>query len=389
MPSFKRLPLRESVIRRTTIQALQVGAVNLSQGFPDDDAPAELKELARQAVAGCNHQYTDPAGAPVLRHAIAHKMERFNGIPAHPDRNVVVTCGATEGMVVAMEALVERGDEIITFAPMYENYVLQSIVSGLKLRILETCEPNFSFTLDQLENLHNPNTAAILLCNPCNPTGKVFTLDELQIIAQFAAGHDLLIFADETYEYLVWPGHRHLSIGSLPMARDRTVTVTSMGKTYSVTGWRVGYVVAQNEITEQIRNMHDFHTVTAPHPFQVALAGALALPDEFYDKLRREYWERKELLCDAIEKCGMTFYEPGGSYFLWCEYAELSDEDDSVFGERLMREAGVAGVPGSVFYPARDKNPQRIRFTFSKSRNTIEEAARRLSAVPQLDSFRK
>jgi aspartate/methionine/tyrosine aminotransferase len=379
MASFQRLPLRESVIRKTTIQALQMGAANLSQGFPDDDASMELKELARQAVAGCNHQYTDPAGAPLLRRAIAHKMERFNGIPAHPDRNIVVTCGATEGMVVAMEALIERGDEVITFAPMYENYVLQSIVSGLQLRILETWEPDFSFTREQFEALYSPKTAAILLCNPCNPTGKVFTLEELQTVAQFAADHDLLILADETYEYLVWSGHRHVSIGSLPTARDRTVTVTSMGKTYSVTGWRVGYVVAPDEIAEQIRNMHDFHTVTAPHPFQVALAGALAMPEEFYDKLRREYWERKQLLGDAIEKCGMTFYEPGGSYFLWCEYAGLSDEDDFTFGERLMREGGVAGVPGSVFYPARIDNPRRIRFTFSKSRATIEEAARRLA----------
>jgi aspartate/methionine/tyrosine aminotransferase len=379
MASFKRLPLRESIIRRTTIQALQIGAVNLSQGFPDDDAPGELKELARQAIAGCNHQYTDPSGAPVLRRAIAHKMERFNGIAADPDRNIVVTCGATEGMVVAMEALVERGREVITFAPMYENYVLQSIVSGLQLRILETREPDFSFTRKQLEALYSSQTAAILLCNPCNPTGKVFTLDELEAIAQFAADRDLLIFADETYEYLVWPGYRHVSIASLPAARDRTVTVTSMGKTYSVTGWRVGYVVAPEEIAEQIRNMHDFHTVTAPHPFQAALAGALGLPDEFYAHLRREYWQRKELLCDAIDQCGMTFYEPGGSYFLWCEYAALSDQDDTVFGERLMLEAGVAGVPGSVFYPSRVENPKRIRFTFSKSRNTIEEAARRLT----------
>jgi len=379
MPSFKRLPLRESTIRRTTIQALQIGAVNLSQGFPDDDAPGELKELARQAIAGCNHQYTDPSGAPVLRRAIAHKMERFNGILADPERNIVVTCGATEGMVVAMEALVERGREVITFAPMYENYVLQSIVSGLQLRILETREPDFSFTRKQLEALYSSQTAAILLCNPCNPTGKVFTLDELEAIAQFAADRDLLIFADETYEYLVWPGYRHVSIASLPAARDRTVTVTSMGKTYSVTGWRVGYVVAPEEIADQIRNMHDFHTVTAPHPFQVALAGALGLPDEFYAQLRREYWQRKELLCDAIAQCGMTFYEPGGSYFLWCEYAALSDQDDTVFGERLMLDAGVAGVPGSVFYPSRVENPKRIRFTFSKSRNTIEEAARRLT----------
>jgi aspartate/methionine/tyrosine aminotransferase len=380
MASFKRLPLRESIIRRTTIQAQQMGAVNLSQGFPDDDAPAELKELARQAMAGCNHQYTDPSGAPVLRRAIAHKLERFNGIPADPDCNIVVTCGATEGMVVAMEALVERGREVITFTPIYENYVLQSIVSGLQLRTVETREPDFSFTRAGLEAVRSSNTAAILICNPSNPTGKVFTLEELEIIARFAADHDLLIFVDETYEYLVWPGHRHVSLASLPMARDRTVTVTSMGKTYSVTGWRVGYIVAPAEMVEQLRNMHDFHTVTAPHPFQVALAGALDLPVEFYAQLRCEYWERKQLLCEALEKCGMTFYEPGGSYFLWCDYARVSDQDDTAFGERLMREAGVAGVPGSVFHPPAAQNPKRIRFTFSKSRPTIEEAARRLKA---------
>jgi aminotransferase len=378
--AFKRLPLRESTIRRATLVAAELGAVNLSQGFPDDDTFPELKELARQAIAGCNHQYTDPAGAPVLRSAIARKLERFNHISADPDRNIVVTCGATEGMVVAMEALIERGREVITFAPMYENYVLQSIVSGLDLRIVETAEPEFGFTREQLEALRSSRTAAVLLCNPCNPTGKVFSRPELETIADFARDHDLLIFADETYEYLVWPGHQHVSIGSLEAAADRTVTVTSMGKTYSVTGWRVGYLVAQDQIAEQLRNMHDFHTVTAPHPFQVALAGAIALPEEFYERVRRQYRERKQVLAEAVLKSGMTFYEPGGSYFLWCEYSRRSDEADTVFGDRLLREAGVAGVPGSVFYPAAAKNPRRIRFTFSKSRETIEEAARRLAA---------
>jgi len=248
------------------------------------------------------------------------------------------------------------------------------------LRTVETREPDFSFTRAGLEAVRSSNTAAILICNPSNPTGKVFTLEELETIASFAADRDLLIFVDETYEYLVWPGHRHVSMASLPMARDRTVTVTSMGKTYSVTGWRVGYIVAPAEMVEQLRNMHDFHTVTAPHPFQVALAGALDLPVEFYARLRCEYWERKQLLCEALEKCGMTFYKPGGSYFLWCDYARVSDHDDTVFGERLMREAGVAGVPGSVFHPPAAQNPKRIRFTFSKSRPTIEEAARRLKA---------
>ena len=376
---FTRLPLRESVIRRTTIQAAKTGAVNLSQGFSDDDALPELKQLAHRAIDGCYHQYTDPWGAPQLRNAIARKLERFNGIAAHPDRNIVVTCGATEGMIIAMEGLVERGSDIITFAPMYENYVLQSIAAGLGLRTLEVHEPSFAFTREQLDALRTSQTTAIVLCNPCNPTGKVFTRAELEIIAQFAADNDLLIFVDETYEYLTWHGQRHISIASLPAARNRTVTVTSMGKTYSVTGWRVGYVVAEDSLTDELRKMHDFHTVTAPHPFQIAMAGAMELPEDFYERLREEYWSRKELLCHAVEDLGMTYYEPGGCYFLWCEYSRISDEDDTAFSERVIREAGVAGVPGSVFYPNSAKNPKRLRLTFSKSRSTIEEAARRLA----------
>jgi aspartate/methionine/tyrosine aminotransferase len=371
--------MRESVIRRTTISSQRLGAVNLSQGFPDDDTFPEMKQLAIAAIAGSNHQYTDPWGSPVLRHAVAKKLREFNGIAADPDRHIVITCGATEGMIVAMEALIERGSELITFAPMYENYVLQSIASGLDLRTLAVGEPDFAFTRRQLEELYTGRTAAVLLCNPCNPTGKVFRREELETIAAFASDHDLLIFCDETYEYLVWPGHEHVSMASLPGAMERTVTVTSMGKTYSVTGWRVGYLVAEESLTQELRKMHDFHTVTAPHPFQVALAGALELPRAFYDKLRAEYWERKQILCEAVRRAGMTYYEPGGSYFLWCEYSGVSGEDDTVFNERLLREAGVAAVPGSVFFPNLTTNPKRLRFTFSKSRSTMEEAAKRLA----------
>jgi aspartate/methionine/tyrosine aminotransferase len=375
----KRLPMRESVIRRTTILSQRLGAVNLSQGFPDDDTFPELKQLAIEAIAGSNHQYTDPWGSPVLRRALAKKLNAFNGIIADPDRNIVITCGATEGMIVAMEALIERGSELITFAPMYENYVLQSIASGLDLRTLTVSEPDFTFTLQQLEELCSPRTAAVLLCNPCNPTGKVFRREELETIVAFATDHDLLIFSDETYEYLVWPGHEHVSIASLPGAMERTVTVTSMGKTYSVTGWRVGYLVAEESLTQELRKMHDFHTVTAPHPFQIALAGALELPPAFYDKLRAGYWKRKQILCEALCQAGIQYYEPGGSYFLWCDYSRISDQDDTVFNERLLREAGVAAVPGSVFFPNATTNPKRLRFTFSKSVSTMEEAAKRLA----------
>ena len=216
----KRLPMRESVIRRTTILSAQLGAVNLSQGFPDDDTFPELKQFAVDAIAGCTHQYTDPWGSPVLRRAVARKLAAFNGIEADPDRHIVITCGATEGMIVAMEALIERGSEVITFAPMYENYVLQAIAAGLELKTLEVWEPDFSFTREQLEQLRSRRTAAVLLCNPCNPTGKVFQREELETILGFARDHDLLIFCDETYEYLVWPGHRHVSIGSLPGAAE-------------------------------------------------------------------------------------------------------------------------------------------------------------------------
>ena len=379
--TIKRLPMRKSVIRKTTMLCARTGAVNLSQGFSDDDAFPELKQLAHDAIAGRHHQYTDPWGSPVLRRAVAEKLARFNRIDAHPDRNIVVTCGATEGMIVAMEALVERGSEVITFAPMYENYVLQSIAAGVQLKTLEVREPDFGFTRGQLDALVSPRTAAVLLCNPCNPTGKVFTREDLETIAGFAAVYDLLIFCDETYEFLVWPGHRHISIGSLAEARDRTVTVTSMGKIYSVTGWWVGYLVAEESITNELRKMHDFHTVTVPHPFQVALAGALALPEEFYGRVRAEYLERKQVLGQALERMGITFYEPGGAYFLWCDYSRLCDDDDTVFFEWLMREAGVAGVAGSVFYPHATRNPKRIRFTFSKSRATIDEAARRLERM--------
>ncbi len=380
---MKRLAMRESVIRRTTILAAQLGAVNLSQGFPDDDTFPELKRLAAEAIAGCHHQYTDPWGSPVLRRAVARKLARFNGMEADPERNLVITCGATEGMMVAFEALVERGWEVITFAPLYENYVLQAIAAGVELKTLEVREPDFAFSREDLESLAGPRTAAVLLCNPCNPTGKVFRRQELETILAFATDRDLLVFCDETYEYLVWPGHEHVSIGALPGGAERVVTVTSMGKTYSVTGWRVGYVAAEESLTNELRKMHDFHTVTAPHPFQIALARAMEeLPESFYERLRADYWERKRILGEALRAAGMSWYEPGGAYFLWCGYSQLSDADDTEFCERLLRQAGVAGVAGSVFYPQATRNPKRLRFTFSKSRATMEEAARRLLGAP-------
>ena len=376
----KQIDMRESIIRQMTILARETGAVNLAQGFSDEDASPVLKELAMEAIRGECHQYTDVKGAPYLRKALAEKLRNYNGINADPDKHIVVTCGATEGMMIAFETLLEAGDTVLTFAPMYENYVLQSVATKINVKSIELEEPGFSFTRETLEAARVEGTQAILLSNPWNPLGKVFTRDELETIVAFAVEHDLFIFSDETYEYLLGPGQKHVSIGSLPGADGRTVTIISMGKTYSITGWRVAYLVAPEEFAAKLNVMHDFHTVTAPHPFQIAVANATKLPPSFYQAMCDEYWARKELLCAALSEAGFTWYEPGGAYFLWCRYDKLSTEDDVSFGKRLLLEGGVAGVPGSVFYEP-GKPRYTIRFTYSKSRKTLEAAAERLRAL--------
>lgn len=375
--------MRESIIRQMTILARETGAVNLAQGFSDEDASPEIKALAMEAIRGECHQYTDVRGAPYLRQALAEKLRKHNKIEADPDKHIVVTCGATEGMMIAFETLLEAGDTVLTFAPMYENYVLQSVATRIHVKSIELeerpgpGERAFTFTRETLEAAYVEATQAILFSNPWNPIGKVFTREELQTIVDFAVTHDLFIFADETYEYLVGPGEEHVSVGSLPGAEGRTVTIISMGKTYSITGWRVAYLVAPEEFAAKLNVMHDFHTVTAPHPFQIAAANATRLPDSFYQGMRDEYWARKEILCAALEHAGFTWYEPGGAYFLWCRYDRLSDLEDVAFGRKLLLEGGVAGVPGSVFYE-RGRPRYAIRFTFSKSRKTLEAAAERL-----------
>ncbi|MCZ2155587.1 MAG: aminotransferase class I/II-fold pyridoxal phosphate-dependent enzyme [Bryobacterales bacterium] len=375
--------MRESVIRQMTILARETGGVNLAQGFSDEDAAPEIKALAMEAIQGEYHQYTDVRGAPYLRQALAEKLRKHNAIVADPDKEIVVTCGATEGMMIAFETLLEPGDTVLTFAPMYENYVLQSVPTRVRVKSIELDESSsegrepFTFSRETLETAYVEGTQAILFSNPWNPIGKVFTREELQTIVDFAVAHDLFIFADETYEYLLGPGREHVSVASLPGAEGRTITVISMGKTYSITGWRVAYLVAPEEFAAKLNVMHDFHTVTAPHPFQIAAANATRLPESFYQRVRDEYWARKQILCDALAEAGFTWYEPGGAYFLWCRYDRLSDLDDMAFGRKLLLEGGVAGVPGSVFYEP-GKPRYAIRFTYSKSRKTLEAAAERL-----------
>lgn len=382
-----RIPQREtrpSMIRELSLKSPALGAVNLSQGFPDDGPPPEIAKLiAETSRTAAAHQYSDPRGAPALRKALAAKLKAFNRIDADPDHHIVVTCGATEGLMVTLQALFEPGDQLIAFCPVYENYFHQTRAAGLSLITVELTEPDFVVSRPQLEDAYNDRVRAILICNPCNPTGKVFTREELELISDFAEQRNLLILSDETYERFIWRG-AHTSIASLPKAKQRTVSIFSMGKTYSVTGWRVGYVVADDPCIAPIAVKHDFATVCAPHVCQLALARALELPESFYTEMLRRYAERKHMLTDALVTAGLNPWNPAGSYFLWCEYSKLTYEPDLEFAKRLLSIAGVAGVPGRVFYPDSNIARHRIRFTFSKSLSTIAEAAARLTASRDL-----
>ena len=343
--------LPHSKIREITILSQSLGAINLSQGFTDDDPPVEILELFREvSQSGGSHQYADPRGVPSLRLALAAKLERLNGIRADFDREIVVTCGATEGLMATFQALFHSGDHILTFAPVYENYFHQAKAAGLHLETIQLPEPDFAVTLQDLEKACSEKARAILICNPWNPTGKVFSRDELELISEFAGRHNLLIISDETYERFIWKGV-HVSIAALPAARDRTISIFSLGKTYSVTGWRIGHVTAPEALLGPIAVQHELTTISAPHPCQIALAKALALPESFYSRQLRQYEQRMAMLMKALVSLGIRPWEPAGSYFLWCDYSQISAEPDSAFSERLMRNAGVAGVPGRVFFP--------------------------------------
>jgi aspartate/methionine/tyrosine aminotransferase len=373
--------LPQSKIREVTALCQSLEAVNLAQGFSDDAAPNELLELFSEASRSkLSHQYADPRGIALLRRNLAAKLESWNAIGANFESEIVVTAGATEGIMSAFRALFQSGDRILTFAPVYENYFHQAQVAGLHLDATTLEEPEFAISIEALEKACCERTRAVLICNPCNPTGKVFSCEELELVCEFARRHNLLIISDEAYEVFVWRG-KHISVASLPGARERTITLFSLGKTYSVTGWRVGYAVARPELLRPISVAHELTTISAPHPCQLALAHALELPASFYTEQLRQYAERKNVLAEAATSLGIEPWNPAGAYFLWCRYSQIASEPDTTFNDRLMRSAGVAGVPGQVFFPKSAPNPRRIRLTFSKSVSTIREAANRLTAA--------
>ncbi len=383
--SQKANSFTESVIREMTREAMKHGAVNLSQGFPDFSAPEDIKRKAMEAIEADVNQYAITWGSKPFRDAIAHKTRSYLGLDIDPETEITVTCGSTEGMIAAMMATVDPGDEVIVFEPFYENYAPDAILSDARPRHVPLRAPDWSFDRDELRRTFNEKTKAIIVCNPNNPTGKVFTQDEMEFIARLCQEFDALCFTDEIYEHILYPREgtdiRHISMAQLDGMRERTVVVNSMSKTYSVTGWRVGYCIAPPEITSGIRKVHDFLTVGAAAPLQAAGAYALSLPQEYYDTLQSEYRARRDLLLPVLEAAGFKTFVPDGAYYIMTDISGFGFSDDVEFTKHLIREIGVACVPGSSFYSVPERGQQQVRFCFCKKDETLHAAADRLSKL--------
>jgi aminotransferase len=375
----------ESVIREMTREALKHGAVNLSQGFPDFAAPGDIKQVAMKAIADDINQYAITWGARDFREAIAKKTKWYLGLDVDPETELTVTCGSTEGMIAAMMATVDPGDEVVVFEPFYENYAPDAILSDARPRYVPLRAPDWTFDPDELRAAFNGKTKAIIICNPNNPTGKVFTLAEMTFIANLCQEFDALCFTDEIYEHIIYPRAdaeiEHISMAQIAGMRERTVIVNSMSKTYSVTGWRVGYCIAPPEITSGIRKVHDFLTVGAAAPLQAAGAYALSLPADYYQRLQTEYRARRDLLLPVLEKAGFKTFRPDGAYYIMTDISAFGFADDVEFTRHLIREVGVACVPGSSFYSQPELGSQQVRFCYCKKDETLQLAAERLERL--------
>ncbi len=373
--------LVESVIREMTRLALQHGAVNLSQGFPDFPAPAELKQAAKRAIDADINQYAITWGAKNFRDALACKASRSLGWQVNPETEVTVCCGSTEAMFATLLSLLNPGDEVVIFEPFYENYGPDCALTGAVPRFVRLRPPDWRFSLEELKAAFNERTRAVILNTPNNPTGKVFTREEMEGIAELCRKWNTLAVTDEIYEHILYEGHRHISIASLEGMRERTVTVNSLSKTYSVTGWRVGWTIACPELSNSIRKVHDFLTVGAAAPLQEAGVTALSLPESYYQKLAADYTERRDRLLGVLEACGFSCFRPFGAYYIMTDISRFGFPDDTSFVEYLIQDVGVASVPGSSFYSNPADGRQQVRFTFCKSDATLDEAARRLLKI--------
>jgi aminotransferase len=381
--SHKTDTFTESVIRDMSRLAAAAGAINLAQGYPDFPAPAELKAAAADAIARDINQYAITWGATGFREAIAAKTTRwYPGWEVDPATMITVTCGATEGMIASLLGLLDAGDEVVVFEPFYENYGPDAVLSGAVPRYVTLHEPDWTFDPDELRAAVTPRTRALILNSPHNPTGKVFTADELETIASLCREHDLLAVTDEIYEHITY-GPRHIPLATLPDMAQRTVAVNSLSKTYSVTGWRVGWVIASPELTSVVRKTHDFLTVGAAAPLQEAGRVALSMPDAYYQDLAWGYRERRDVLIAALESAGFRTYRPDGAYYVMTDIADLAaaGENDVAFARRLIADPGIASVPGSSFYSRPELGRTKIRFAFPKRLETLASAAERLGRL--------
>lgn len=373
----------ESVIREMTRQCNQVQGLNLAQGFPDFPAPFALKEAACRAIMADHNQYAVTWGAPALREAIARKARSFNRIPdADPDRHVTVTCGATEAMMAAMLSVIRPGDEVIVFEPFYENYGPDALMSQATLRFVPLVGADFHFDVAQLEAAFTPRTRALILNTPHNPAGKVFTRQELGLIAELCQRHDALVITDEIYEHILYEGE-HVSIASLPGMSERTITISGLSKTFAVTGWRLGYAIAPEALTLAIRKAHDFLTVGAPAPLQVAAVEAFAFGEEYYRALAEGYRLKRDRMFEILQEAGLRPILPKGAYYMLCDVGSLG-WNDVEFAQALIHRIGIAVVPGSSFYANKELGQRYVRFAFPKRPETLEAARERLARLPEL-----
>jgi aspartate/methionine/tyrosine aminotransferase len=384
-------PFQESVIREMTRLGNETGAINLSQGLPEFDTPPEVTAAAVLAIQSGDNQYTFPFGTLAFREAIAVKSQRYNRIPADPETEVTVTCGVSEAVMSTILALTEPGDEVVILEPWYENYVPDCRMASVQPRFVPLREPDYTFDPGELRAAFNDHTRLILINTPHNPTGRVFTLSELTTIAKLCQEFGVVAVTDEIYEHILYEGREHLSLGALEGMQSQTVTICGLGKSYAVTGWRVGWAVAAPPLTARIRKVHDYLTVCAPAPFQAAGGAALTLPAAYYTDMRAQYAMRRKILLDALEAAGMPYRQPEGAYYVMADFGALRWNQaayarpdwtrDRAFAEYMAREIGVAVVPGSSFYSDKVLGSSTVRFNFAKRESTMRLAAANLQKL--------
>lgn len=369
----------ESTIRKMTRIADQYGAINLSQGFPDFDPPKDILNSLKEVAEKGPHQYEITWGSKIFREKLAEKQKKFMRIEINPEENIVVTCGSTEAMMVSMMAVCNPGDKVIVFSPFYENYVADTILSGAEPVYVALKPPSFGFDKEELRRAFEQNPKALILCNPSNPIGKVFTRDELLYIASLAEEFDTFVITDEVYEHIVFPPNEHIYFASLPGMFDRTISCSSLSKTYSITGWRLGYVLGNKKIIDNCKKVHDFLTVGAAAPLQKAVIPGLEFGDDYYEDLINKYDKKRDLFLNGLDKIGLKYFKPEGAYYVLVDISEFGAKDDISFCEYLTRDIGVAAVPGSSFFKEDVNN--YIRLHFAKKDETLKEALKRLERL--------